>query len=154
MPWKTLKIRLILALSLALSPVLGAEPAAATAGLTCTIDDGNLAFSLFAATNREHGSIVSVTESKLRLKSKTLIKLAPGFSGELKVEQDNIIQQWFLERELRIAINIDNEHGELLLAIIGQGKGPRHSGRYTLKVSREGNSRTVTGRIRGCSGDD
>lgn len=151
MRWKALKTRAILALSLC---VAGAGEAGATAGLTCAIDDANLAFSLFAATNREHGTIVSVTESTLQLKSKTLITVAPGFAGELKVAQDHIMQQWFLERELRIAINIDNEHGELLLALIGQGKGPRYAGRYTLKVSNAGNSRTATGRIKGCNEDD
>jgi hypothetical protein len=95
-----------------------------------------------------------VTESKLRLKSKTLVQVAPGLAGELKVAHDNIMQQWFLERDLRIAINIDNEHGELLLAIIGQAKGTRYAGRYILKVSNAGNSRTATGRIKGCNSDD
>ena len=85
--------------------------------------------------------------------SLTLMQVAPGFAGEMKVEQDNIMQQWFLERELRIAVSVDNEHGELLLAIIGQGKGSSYSGRYSLKVSNAGNSRTATGRIKGCNAD-
>ena len=102
------------------------------------IDDANVEFALFAATNREHGTIVNVTEGSLRLKSKTLLKIAPGFAGELKVDRDHIIQQWFLEGELRLAVNIDNEHGELLLAIIGQlnRKLESYSGRYILTVSK------------------
>jgi hypothetical protein len=139
---------------LAFALSLAAGPASATAGLLCAIDDANVDFMLFAATNREHGTIVNVTEGKLRLKSKTLIKVAPGFATELKVEREHIMQQWFLERELRIAVSLDNEAGELLLAIIGQAKGANYSGRYLVKVSNAGNSRTATGRIKGCSGDD
>ena len=32
-----------------------------------------------------------------------------------KVEREHIIQQWFLQRELRIAVNIENDSGSLLL---------------------------------------
>ena len=135
--------------------VLAAVPASATGDLICSIDNSNLGFALFAATNREHGTIVNVAEGSLRLKSKTLLKVAPGFAGELKVDRENIIQQWFLEGELRLAVNIDNEHGELLLAIVGQlnRKLERYAGRYVLKVSSAGDTRTVKGQIRSCSGE-
>jgi len=146
---KALKTRLVLVLSLCLATA----SASATGGLTCTIDDANVDFTLFAATNREHGTIVNVTGSTLRLKSKALMTVAPGFAKELQIAQDNIMQQWFLERELRLAVAVDNEHGELLLAVIGQAKGSNYSGRYILTVSNAGNSRTVKGRIKGCGTD-
>ena len=134
---------------------LAVTPAAATGDFMCAVDDSNLAFTLAAATNREHGTIVNVAEGSLRLKSKTLLKISQGFAGELKLDLENIIQQWFFDRELRIAVNIDNEHGELLLTLVGQANSSRqsYSGRYRLTVSNAGVNRTVTGRVKGCSAD-
>jgi hypothetical protein len=129
---------------------LGAADARATGDLTCAIDDANLAFTLFASTNREHGTIVSVTEASLTLKAGSLSKLG----REIKVEHEHIIQQWFLQREIRIAVNVESDNGSLLLAITGQGNRTqeRYAGRYILKASfPDGSTRTVSGRIKGCS---
>jgi hypothetical protein len=123
--------------------------ALATGDLTCAIDDANLAFTLFASTNRDHGTIVSVAEGSLTLKASPLAKMG----REFKVEREHIIQQWFQQRELRIAINVDNDNGSLLLAITGQGNRnqEKYSGRYSLKLSfPDGGTRSVTGRIKGC----
>jgi len=147
MGWKTLKLQAFLAVCLA----AGTPGAWATGDLSCEIDDANLAFSLFASTNREHGTIVSMTEASLALKASTLAK---KMGRDFKIERDHVIQQWFLQRELRIAINIDNDNGSLLLAITGQGNRTqeRYSGRYVLKLSySDGSTRTVSGRIKECS---
>lgn len=146
MGWKVLKLWAFLAASIALV----APKALATGDLACTIDDANLAFAMFASTNREHGTIVSVTEGTLTLKASALAKMGRDF----KVEREHIVQQWFLHRELRIAINVENDSGSLLLAITGQGNRTqeRYSGRYVLKLSSpDGGARTVTGRIKDCS---
>lgn len=146
MGWKPLKLWLFLA-TLAM---LGATDAFATGDLTCTIDDANVGLTMFASTNREHGTIVSVTEGTLTLKSGALAKLG----RELKIEREHIIQQWLLHRELRIAINLDNDNGSLLLTISGQGNATqeRYSGRYALKASfADGTTRILAGRIKGCS---
>ena len=146
MRWKPLKLRLFLAGSVA----LGAPDALATGDLTCAIDDASLAFMMFASTNREHGTIMSLSEGSLTLKTGALAKMG----REFKVEREHIIQQWLLQRELRIAINIDNDNGSLLLTITGQGNSmqERYTGRYVLKVSfPDSSTRTVTGRIKGCS---
>jgi hypothetical protein len=135
---------------MALVVALGGPGASATGDLACTIDDANLALALFASTNREHGTIVGITEGTLTLKAAPLTKLG----REFKVESEHVIQQWFLQRELRIAIAVENDNGSLLLAITGQGNPTleRYSGRYSLKVSfPDGGNRTVTGRIKGCS---
>src|SRR6185312_5620613 len=109
MGWKPLKLRIFLA-ALAM---LGASDAFATGDLTCAIDDTKVGLTLFASTNREHGTIVSVAEGTLTLKSGALAK----FGRELKIELEHIIQQWLLNRELRIAINLNNDNGSLLLTI-------------------------------------
>lgn len=144
---KKLKSRAFLAACIALL----ASEASATGNLSCEIDDGNLAFALFASTNRDHGTIVSVTEGSLTLKASALAKLG----REFKVEREHIVQQWLLQRELRIAVNVENDNGSLLLAITGQGNRTqeRYSGRYSLKLSfPDGSTRSVTGRIKGCDG--
>ena len=145
MGWKPLKSWVFLAAFVA----LGGSRASATGDLVCTIDDANLALALFAGTNREHGTIVGITEGTLTLKAGALTKLG----REFKLEREHVIQQWFLQRELRIAIAVGNDNGSLLLAITGQGNPTqeRYSGRYSLKVSfRDGGDRTATGRIKGC----
>jgi len=146
MTWKPLKMRLFLAGSVA----LGASDAMATGDLTCAIDDASLAFTMHASTNREHGTIMSLSEASLTLKAAALAKIG----REFKVEREHIIQQWLLQRDLRIAVNIDNDNGSLLLTIAGQGNATRerYTGRYVLKVSfPDSSARTVTGRIKGCS---
>ena len=143
---KGLKLRTFLAVSIALA----ASDALATGDLTCEIDDTSLAFTMFASTNREHGTIMSLSEASLTLKAAALAKIG----REFKVEREHIIQQWLLQRELRIAVNIDNDNGSLLLTITGQGNATqeRYTGRYVLKVSfPDSSTRTVTGRIKGCS---
>jgi len=145
MGWKSLKSWVFLSAFVA----LGGPGASATGDLTCTIDDANLALALFASTNREHGTIVGITEGTLTLKAGALAKLG----REFKLETEHVIQQWFLQRELRIAIAVANDNGSLLLAITGQGNPTqeRYSGRYSLKVSfPDGGDRTATGRIKGC----
>jgi hypothetical protein len=142
---KALKLWVFLAGTVA----LGASGAGATGDLSCAIDDGSLAFALFASTNRDHGTIVSVADGSLALKAGALAKIGRAF----KIEREHIIQQWFLQRELRIAVNVENDNGSLLLAITGQGNKTqdRYAGRYLLKVSfPDGSTRTVTGRIKGC----
>ena len=132
--------------------VLAMPEARATGSLACSIDDANLAFTLFASTNREHGTIVSITEATVTLKAATLTKMG----REFKLEREHVIQQWWLQREMRIAINVESENGSLLLAITGQGNPTqeRYSGRYSLKLSFPGGgSRTATGRLKGCSAD-
>jgi len=129
--------------------VFGTSGAGASGDLSCAIDDGSLAFMLFASTNRDHGTIVSVAEGSLTLKAGAPAKIGRAF----KIEREHIIQQWFLQRELRIAVNVENDNGSLLLAITGQSSRTqdRYAGRYLLKVSlSDGSARTVTGRIKGC----
>jgi hypothetical protein len=136
---------------LAVFGALGAASATATGNLSCTIDDANLAVTLLANTNSAHGTIVNVHNSHLTLKSRALAAAGKMFN----IEPDHIIQQWFLERELRIAINIDGPQGELLLVIIGQPSRGRegYSGRYSLTVSFPHSSTwTARGQIKGCSG--
>lgn len=130
---------------------LGASGASATGSLSCTIDDANLALTLLANTSSQHGTIVRVYGSSLTLKSSTLAIAGRAF----KIEEDHLIQQWFLNRELRIAINIDDKDGSLLLAITGQlnRDRERYSGRYHLTVSFPHSSTwTATGQIKGCAG--
>lgn len=130
---------------------MGAPGASATGDLSCTIEDGNLALALFANTNREHGTIVQIHNSSLTLKTSALAAIGKQFT----IEQEHIIQQWLLQRELRIAVNIDNnEKGALLLAVVGQlnPKREAYSGRYVLTVSLpDGGTRSASGRIKGCS---
>ena len=143
---KGLKLRTFLAVSIALA----ASDALATGDLSCEIDDASLAFTMFASTNRDHGTIMSLSEGSLTLKTGTLAKMG----REFKVEREHIIQQWLLQRELRIAVNIDNDNGSLLLTITGQGNATqeRYTGRYVLKLSfPDSSTRSVTGRIKGCS---
>src|SRR5262245_5061989 len=144
---KNLKSQVFLAACIALT----APQAWTTGDLSCTIDDANLAFTMFASTSRDHGTIVSVAEGSLTLKASALARMG----REFKVEHEHIIQQWFLQRELRIAVNVENDNGSLLLAITGQGNRTqeRYSGRYSLKLSfPDGSTRSATGRIKGCDG--
>jgi hypothetical protein len=71
MGWKVLKLWAFLAASIALM----APKALATEDLACTIDDANLAFAMFASTNRDHGTIVGMTEGTLTLKANALAKM-------------------------------------------------------------------------------
>jgi len=135
---------------LSVSTNLATTPAAATATLDCGIDDAHLAFSLVANTNREHGTIVNLVGGELRLKAEALSKVG----REFKLAREHIIQQWFQNRELRLAINIDTANGSLLLTLTGRGNQSleRYSGRYRLKASfPDGSERRASGRIKGCS---
>jgi hypothetical protein len=133
----------------------GASPAAATGDLVCSIDDQNLDFALFASVGREHGTIVNVVEGSLTLKVAPFARLG----RDLKVEQEHVIQQWFLERELRIGISLDTAAGSLLLALIGEREPDKpeqvedtYSGRYVLTAwFPDGSTHTAAGRIKGCS---
>jgi hypothetical protein len=146
MGWKALKSWVFLAAFVA----LGGPGASATGDLSCTIDDANLAFTLHANTSSAHGTIVNLHNSSLTLRSSALAMAGRKF----KVEPDHIIQQWFQQRELRIAVNIDNGKESLLLAIMGEVDGTqgRYSGRYVFELSLPGGSTwTTTGSIKGCS---
>lgn len=148
MPWKTLKLLVFLILGI----TGGGTVVRATGDLSCSIDDANLDFAMFASTNRDHGTIVNLVEGTLKLKTGALAKIG----REFKLERDNIIQHWMLQRELRIAVNVDTDNGSLLLAITGQSNRTqeRYSGRYDLKLSfPDGTTRTATGRIKSCSAE-
>ena len=147
----TLKRMSLLAI-LAIVPALAAAPAAATATLSCTIDDANLTFSLEAPMNREFGTIFQ-SRGEIRLKAKQVQKMGPA----LKLEHEHLAQHWVYERELRIGINVENDEGSLFLWIVAQGDktGERYSGRYVMRVSVSGSdSREFKGRIKGCSAGD
>jgi hypothetical protein len=128
----------------------GGTTASATGDFSCEIADGNLDFAVFANTNRDHGTIQNLVEGSLTLKPNALAKIGRTF----KLEREHIIQQWFLQRELRLAVNIDTDDGSLLLILTGQGNQTleRYAGRYVLKLSfPDGSTRTVTGRLKDCS---
>jgi hypothetical protein len=136
---------------LAAFTALGAPGASATGSFGCTIDDANLALTLLANTSSQHGTIVRVFGSSLTLKSRALAMAGQTF----KIEDEHLIQQWFLNRELRVAIGIDDKDGSLLLTIAGQlnRDRERYSGRYQLTVSfPHGSTWTATGPIKSCSG--
>lgn len=88
--------------------------------------------------------------SSLTLKSPALAMAGQTF----KIEDEHLIQQWFLNQELRIAIGIDDNRGSLLLTIAGQSSRGRDSfsARYRLTVSFPHSSTwTATGQLKGCS---
>lgn len=147
MGWKALKLWAFLTAFVA----LGGPGASATGNLSCTIDDANLALTLLANTNSQHGTIVNLHNSFLTLRSSALAMAGRKF----KVEPEHIIQQWFMQRELRIAVSIENGRESLSLAIMGEvdGTQARYSGRYVLVLSFHGGSTwTAEGSIKGCSG--
>ncbi len=132
--------------------VLPADPAAATATLTCDIADGNLTADLMGNVGTSDVTYIQVTNGAITLKAVR----GKHDAVEFKIEGGHLIQQWALEKELRLGLQPEAKNGvSIYLAIIAQkarskGDTEKYEGRYVLKVSSSKGASELKGKLKSC----
>lgn len=112
-----------------------ANPAMATGGFTCVIDDDNLQFEASSATGRGMGSPFL----NLKAHAKPKLKGTPNDLSELDLKA-NLVHSWMDHPELRLHFYLEREgetpHGtfELVIATIATGDEISYEGEYRLTI--------------------
>ncbi|MBI3705186.1 MAG: hypothetical protein HY244_15410 [Rhizobiales bacterium] len=125
-------------------------PAAASATVTCDIDDKLVTFAMQAITGRS-GPITHVQGGTIEIKPAANVKLVPP---QLTFDRTHIVQQWLLDRDLRLQIEIDNAEAKqsinlVILARLNR-KTEKYAGQYVLKIAIAGKTKELKGRIKDC----
>jgi hypothetical protein len=132
---------------------LASNPAAATASLTCTIDDRNLSLELLGNMGRGHGAVIQLIEGEIKLRGVRGKFDAAAF----KIEPASLSGQWSFGRELRIGIMPkDADKVSIFLAIIAERTKAgedldRYRGSYAAQVSYPGGEMQLRGKLKDCS---
>ena len=125
-------------------------PAAASATVTCNIDDKFVTFEMQAIAGRS-GPITYVQGGTIRIKPAANVKLV---SPQLSFDHSHIVQQWSLDSDMRLQIEIGDAAAKqnvnlVILARLDE-KTEKYSGRYVLKILRDGKATELKGRIKDC----
>jgi hypothetical protein len=111
--------------------------AQASAGVSCSADDGSVAFSLDGAYGRSEGSAPANFGGEIEIK----LKGVPDHARKIKVEREHLTMNWFHERVLKLAVQWTREgsepSAEVLMVIEtqrGKSEESPYRGRYTLSV--------------------
>ncbi len=125
-------------------------PAAATATVTCDIDDKFVTLEMQAIAGRA-GPITQVQVGSIAIKPAAKVNLA---SPQLSFDHTHIVQQWSLDGDMRLQIEVDDAKAKqnVNLAILARldAKTEKYHGRYLLKIWRDGKATELKGRIRDC----
>ena len=125
-------------------------PAAATATVTCDIDDKFITFEMQAIAGRS-GPIMQVQVGSIAIKPAAKVHLA---SPQLSFDHSHIVQQWSLDGNMRLQIEIGNAEAKqnVNLVILARldTKTEKYYGRYLLKIWRDGKATELKGRIKDC----
>lgn len=122
--------------------LLAASPAAATATLTCDIEDTRVEFSLMGAV----GSIPSFSINHAELELKAGAEWAPG---KFEAAQITVAQRWILEPDLRLHLRVEPEGKtpEIDLVIVTKQKSEfDFAGTYRLTVVSGGKTVKKSGK--------
>jgi hypothetical protein len=121
----------------------------ASANVDCSIDDRFIKFEMEAIAGRA-GPINQVNVGSIDIKP-AAVKLAVP---TMKIERPNLLQQWIQDGDLRLHIEVDDDAAKqnVNLVILARlnSKTDKYSGRYVLKVSRDGETKEFKGRIKEC----
>ncbi len=123
-------------------------PAAASATVTCGIDDKFIAFEMQATSGRS-GPITYVQGGTIRLKP------ASGHSiPAISFDYSHIMQQWLLGQDLRLQIEVTDERQKQTIGLVILARRNRDSdtyrGGYVLTVFGAGKTAEFKGRIKDC----
>jgi hypothetical protein len=131
------------------SLVLMTASAFASANVDCSINDRYIAFEIEAIAGRA-GPINQINVGNIEIKPAAMKLAVPT----MKVERANLLQQWIQDGDLRLQIEVDDEAAKqnVNLVILARlnSKTDKYSGRYVLKVSRDGATKEFKGRIKEC----
>ena len=125
-------------------------PAAASATVTCDIDDKFVTFKMLAIAGRS-GPITYVHGGTIELKPAAIVKLV---SPQLTFDHTHIVQQWSLDSDMRLQIEVGDAEAKqnvnLVIFARLDAKTEKYSGRYILKLTRAGETKELKGRIKQC----
>jgi hypothetical protein len=125
-------------------------PAAASATVTCNIDDKFVTFEMQAIAGRS-GPITYVQGGTIEIKPAAAVKLT---SPRITFDLTHIVQQWSLGGDMRLQIEIGNAEAKqnVNLVIFAQlnKKTEKYSGQYILKIAITGKTKELKGRIKEC----
>ncbi len=116
----------------------GAAPAAATATLSCAVDDRAVALDVQASVAYGMGEALSGFRGEIRVR----LKGAPADFGTLVLEPEHLTQSWIHGRDVRLRLYRERgeaPHGavELVLETRSQGSDTSFVGRYALTVDHQ-----------------
>ena len=123
--------------------------ALASANVDCSIDDANLNFEMEAIASRS-GPIQQVHVGAIEIKPAAMKLAVPA----MKFERVNLLQQWIQNGDLRLHVEVSDDTAQqnVTLVILARldRKSEKFFGRYVLRVSRDGKSKELKGRIKEC----
>lgn len=123
--------------------------ALASANVDCSIEDRFIKFELEAIAGRS-GPINQVNVGTIEIRPAAMTLTAPNIT----FDRTHIVQQWTLGDELRLQVEADDEAAKqnVNLVIVARlnTKTDKYSGRYVLRVSRDGKTKELKGRIKEC----
>jgi hypothetical protein len=125
-------------------------PAAASATVTCDIDDKFVTFAMQAIAGRA-GPITYVQGGTIQIKPAANVNLV---SPQLSFDHTHIVQQWSLGDDMRLQIEVGDAEAKqnvnLVIFARLDAKTEKYSGRYILKLTRAGETKELKGRIKEC----
>ena len=121
----------------------------ASANVDCSIDDAFVKFEMEAIAGRS-GPINQVNVGDIEIKPAAMTLASP----HITFDRTHIVQQWDFGGDLRLQIETGDESAKqnVNLIVIARlnGKTDKYSGRYVLRVSRDGKTKELKGRIKEC----
>jgi hypothetical protein len=125
-------------------------PAAASATVTCDIDDKFVTFAMQAIAGRT-GPITQVQVGTITIKPAAKVNLV---SPQLSFDHSHIVQQWSLDNDMRLQIEVGDATAKqnvnlVILARLNE-KTEKYSGQYVLKIAILGKTKELKGRIKDC----
>jgi hypothetical protein len=129
--------------------LLTASSALASANIDCSIDDAHLKFEMEAIASRS-GPIQQIHVGSIAIKPAALKLAAPTMT----FDRTNLLQQWIQDGDLRLHIEVSDDTAQqnVYLVILARldSKTEKFFGRYVLRVSRDGKTGELKGRIKEC----
>ena len=117
--------------------------------MSCRIDDANLTFEMEAIAGRS-GPINQVHVGTIEIKPAAMTLALP----HITFDRTHIVQQWDFGDDLRLQIEVGDdaakENVNLVIVARLDAKTDKYSGRYVLKIWRDGKATELKGRIKDC----
>jgi len=125
-------------------------PAAASATVTCNIDDKFVTFEMQAIAGRA-GPITHVQSGTIEIKPAANVNLV---SPQITFDHSHIVQQWSLDSDMRLQIEVGDaetkQNVNLVILARLDDKTEKYRGRYILKITRAGVTKELNGRVKEC----
>jgi hypothetical protein len=130
--------------------LMSAAPALASANVSCSIDDRVMALEFEAIAGRT-SPINQVHSGIITVKPAAGLKLG---SPQVKFGFEQIVQQWMLDSEMRLQIEVNDDTARVSLNLVIVGslnrRQEKYFGRYVLTVTQNGEPKAFKGRIKEC----